>query len=292
MRIKSENRHDTGQCTNAITVDVEDYFQVAALQPQFPRKTWEEIPRRVESSVDLILSTFADYNVRGTFFCLAWIAERHPEMIRRIIDNGHEIASHGYDHTLLTQMTRQEAAEDLQKSKAILENLSGQEVIGYRAPTFSINRSNLFIYEEILGAGYRYSSSIYPIEHDLYGIPDAPRWAHDALPGLVEIPVTTLRYFGRNFPCAGGGYFRLFPYPFYRQLLQRFLRQEGRPAIFYTHPWEFDPAQPRPTGVNRKSKFRHYLNLDKTSVRLEHLVRDFNWGRMDEVFANSMSAGG
>lgn len=274
----------SGPLTHAMTVDVEDYFQVAALEGQYPRSRWDTVDLRVERGVDRCLERMADKGVTGTFFTLAWVAERCPEMIRRIVDAGHELASHGYDHTRLHMMEEAAIIEDLRKSKAILEEVGGVRVTGYRAPTFSINRSNQGVYRHVRDAGYLYSSSIYPIPHDLYGIPDAPRWPYEPIEGLTEVPVTTLRFRGRNYPCAGGGWFRLLPYPAYRQLLKHFERSERRPAMFYTHPWEFDPEQPRPDGVPLKSRVRHYLNLDRTEPRLARLLADFSWGRMDEVF--------
>jgi len=269
---------------NAFTVDVEDYFQVSALEPQFPRGGWDDVDCRVERSVDRLLELLSERGQRGTFFTLAWVAERFPGMTARIAAEGHELASHGYDHTRLTEMTREAIVEDLAKSKRILEDLGGVEVRGYRAPTFSIRKSNTWVYDLIAGAGYVYSSSIYPIQHDLYGIPDAPRTPHEVRPGLVEVPVTTIRVRNRNYPCAGGGYFRLLPYPAYRRMLEYFLAREDMPAIFYTHPWELDPDQPRPAGVAPKARFRHYLNLDRTESRIARLLGDFRWGRMDEAF--------
>lgn len=269
---------------NAFTVDVEDYFQVAALAHKFPRAAWAGVECRVETNTARCLELLDAASVHGTFFTLGWVAERYPELIRSIAEAGHEVASHGYDHTLLTAMNAQEIREDLAKSKAILEDVTGVPVAGYRAPTFSINQHNQWVYDLVAEAGYRYSSSIYPIHHDLYGIPDAPRWRHSVREGLDEIPVTTLRFAGKNFPCAGGGYFRLLPYAVYRRLLRHFVVSEQQPAMFYTHPWELDPAQPRVDGLHFKSRFRHYLNLERTAPRMQKLLRDFRWGRMDEAF--------
>ena len=275
---------DAGEVLNAFTVDVEDYFQVAALAEKFPREVWDGVDCRVQANTSRCLEVLDDAQVKGTFFTLGWVAERYPSLIRGIAEAGHEVASHGYDHTLLTQMSEEQIREDLRKSKAILEDCTGQAVQGYRAPTFSINQHNTWVYDLVAEAGYRYSSSIYPIRHDLYGIPDAPRWRHTVRPGLDEIPVTTLRFRGKNFPCAGGGYFRLLPYPVYRRLLAHYSASEGRPAMFYTHPWELDPMQPRVKGLPFKSRFRHYLNLTQTKPRIQRLLQDFRWGRMDEAF--------
>lgn len=269
---------------NAFTVDVEDYFQVAALSSKFPRAAWEGVHCRVEESTDRCLALLDDANVCATFFTLAWVAERFPALIRRITDAGHELASHGCDHTLLTRMSAEQIREDLHRSRQTLEDAGGVAVLGYRAPTFSLNKENLWVYDLIAEAGYRYSSSIYPIQHDLYGIPDAPRWIHPVRPGLDEVPVTTVRFRERNYPCAGGGYFRLLPYSVYRRLLTHYLAKEGNPAMFYTHPWELDSAQPVVEGLPLKSRFRHYLNLSRTEGRMRRLLADFRWGRMDEVF--------
>lgn len=269
---------------NAFTVDVEDYFQVAALAAQFPQDRWSSVACRVEASTDRCLALLDDANVRGTFFTLAWVAERFPALIRRITEGGHELASHGCNHTLLTRLSADEILADLVRSRAILEDTGGALVQGYRAPTFSLNKQNLWVYDLIGEAGYRYSSSIYPIRHDLYGIPDAPRFKHTVRPGLDEVPVTTVRFRGRNYPCAGGGYFRLLPYVAYRRLVRHYLEREGRPAMFYTHPWELDPEQPSVGGLPLKSRFRHYLNLSRTEDRMRRLLADFRWGRMDAVF--------
>ena len=269
---------------NAMTVDVEDYFHAEALSKCFPREGWDALEWRVEASVDRLLTLFEAANVSATFFILGWVAERHPQLVARIADGGHEIASHGYDHRRVDRQRKHEFAEDVHKATSVLEDLSGKPIIGYRAPTFSISRDNFWAFEVLERAGYRYSSSIFPIRHDTYGIPDAPRFPFFP-PGrrILEIPMTTTTRFGMNLPCAGGGYFRLLPYWWSRANIKRVNRNDGKPCIFYIHPWEIDPGQPRRTDVSRLSRARHYTNLETTEARLNRLLQDFKWGRMDEV---------
>lgn len=269
--------------TNALTIDVEDYFQVSALAPYIDRSEWETRECRVERNVDRILRLLDEHRTKATFFTLGWIAERHPQIVRNIVASGHELASHGYAHLRATEQTQDAFYADIHLAKVLLEDLSGHAIKGYRAPSFSIGEGNLWALECIERAGYRYSSSIYPIRHDHYGMPDAPRFAYD-VGGLKEIPVTTVRAFQRNWPASGGGYFRLFPYPFSRWLLQRVNDIDQQAAVFYFHPWEIDPDQPRIAGINAKTRFRHYLNLDQMEGRIGRLLTDFKWGRMDEIF--------
>ncbi len=271
---------------NALTIDVEDYFQVSAFAPYIPRSSWDALPCRVERNVDRILMLLDKNEIKATFFTLGWIAERYPGMVKRIIDNGHELASHGYAHHRVTDLNYEQFYGDIIRSKELLENISGQPVWGYRAPSFSINKGNLWALDCLEKAGYRYSSSIYPVEHDHYGMPDAPRFAfYPRHPGkLLELPVTTVRLLGRNFPAGGGGYFRLWPYAISRWFLQRVNTVDHQPVIFYFHPWEIDPDQPRQTGISFKTRFRHYLNLERMERRLAALTRHFNWGRMDQIF--------
>jgi polysaccharide deacetylase family protein (PEP-CTERM system associated) len=270
---------------NAMTVDVEDYFQVEAFARTVPRDTWEGFPRRVEANTDRILALFAASGVRATFFTLGWVAERHPALVRRIVAAGHELASHGYGHARVVTLSPEQFRQDVVRAKALLEDIGGVAVAGYRAPTFSIGAATPFAYPVLAETGHRYSSSIYPVRHDLYGAPDAPRFAHAVAQGaLWEVPMTTIRMRGQNLPISGGGYFRLLPYAVFRRGLAAFNRAEGRGGMFYTHPWEIDPGQPRIGGAGRLSRFRHYLNLARTAPRLERLLRDFAWGRMDEVF--------
>ena len=272
------------EIANALTVDVEDYFQVSALAPHIARADWERIPCRVERNVETILSLFAESGARATFFTLGWIAERYPGLVRRIVAEGHELASHGHGHLRIHEQTPAEFTQDIARAKALLEDLAGTEVKGYRAPSFSIGRRTLWAFERIAQAGYRYSSSVYPVRHDLYGMPDAPRFAYRPRPDLLEIPVTTAAVLNRNLPAGGGGYFRLLPYAVSRALLRRVNQVDARPGIFYFHPWEIDPAQPRVPGTGLKTRFRHYLNLRRTEPRLRRLLREFRWRRMDEIF--------
>jgi polysaccharide deacetylase family protein (PEP-CTERM system associated) len=268
---------------NALTIDVEDYFQVSALAPYIDRAEWPNRHCRVERNVDRILRLLDDHRAKATFFTLGWIAERQPQVVRRIVAGGHELASHGYAHLRASDQTEDAFYADVHLAKILLEDISGQAVKGYRAPSFSIGKDNLWALECIERAGYRYSSSIYPIQHDHYGMPDAPRFAYD-VGGLKEIPVTTVRAFGRNWPASGGGYFRLFPYPVSRWLLRRVNDTDRQAAVFYFHPWEIDPDQPRIAGINAKTRFRHYLNLGRMEGRIGRLLTDFRWGRMDEIF--------
>ena len=275
---------------NALTVDVEDYFQVSALAPHFPRGEWDRVPCRVERNVERILQLLDEAGAQATFFTLGWIAERYPALVRRIDAQGHEVASHGYAHQRASEQPRDEFLRDIKQSKALLEDLCGAEVKGYRAPSFSVNDGNAWAFDCLAQAGYRYSSSIYPIRHDHYGMPDAPRFAHRVSAGLIEIPVTTARVLNTNLPAGGGGYFRLFPYCLSSALIRRVNRDEGKAAVFYVHPWELDPEQPRVPGASLKTRFRHYLNLRRTEVRLRRLLTDFRWARMDRLFMDAQLA--
>ena len=272
--------------TNAMTIDVEDYFQVSAFAGHIPRSSWDSQPCRVERNVDLILGMLAEHGARATFFTLGWIGERYPQLVRRIVAGGHELASHGYAHRRATEQNRREFADDVGSAKRVLEDIGGVEVKGYRAPSFSIGSDNLWALECLQQAGYRYSSSIYPIRHDHYGMPDAPRFAHrpQCAGGLLELPVTTVSMLDRNWPAGGGGYFRLLPYALSRWLMRRVNRRDDQPCIFYFHPWEVDPAQPRQRGIGLKTRFRHYVNLKRMEPRVRALLRDFRWDRMDRVF--------
>ncbi len=274
---------------NAMTVDVEDYFQVSAFEPYIQRSEWERIPLRVEANVDRILALFDEAGVKATFFTLGWVAERHPDMVRRIVQQGHELASHGWSHVRVTNQQPDDFRQDVMRTKAFLEDISGQAVNGYRAASYSIGRDNLWALQVLRETGHRYSSSIYPIHHDLYGMPEAPRFAFhpEQAPELLEIPVTTVQFGERKLPCGGGGYFRLLPYRVSRWALRRVNRHDGQSCVFYFHPWEIDPRQPRDHQVNLKTRFRHYLNLERMEGRLQRLLRDFEWGRMDEVFLPS-----
>jgi polysaccharide deacetylase family protein (PEP-CTERM system associated) len=281
MRLQVEARR---VLVNALTVDVEDYFQVWALSPYLPRSKWEETPARVERNVDLILQLLDEARAHATFFTLGWVAERFPQLVRRIAAAGHEIASHGYAHVKATELSPERFFADILLAKTILQDIADVEVSGYRAPSFSIVRENEFrAYQCIAEAGYRYSSSVYPIRHDHYGIPDAPRFPHWG-GDVLEVPIATARFLGRNWPAGGGGYFRLLPYPVSRWLIQRVNEVDGRPAVFYFHPWELDPGQPRVPDIDAKTRFRHYVNLHRTEHRLRRLLHDFRWDRVDHLF--------
>ncbi|MFZ6673046.1 XrtA system polysaccharide deacetylase [Undibacterium sp. Xuan67W] len=271
---------------NAMTIDVEDYFQVSAFAPHISRDSWTNLPCRVERNIDCILALLSASQVKATFFTLGWIAERYPALVKRIVAEGHELASHGYGHLRASDQTPDEFREDVSSSKKILEDLGGQAVLGYRAPSFSIGTQNLWALDVLLNAGYHYSSSIYPIQHDHYGMPSAPRFSFypNGQDGLLELPITTVRFMQKNFPAGGGGYFRLFPYQLSRWLLRRVNQQDKQSGIFYFHPWEVDPKQPRQENIGWKTRFRHYVNLDRTENRLKALTRDFQWDRMDRIF--------
>ncbi|MCC7058895.1 MAG: DUF3473 domain-containing protein [Burkholderiaceae bacterium] len=272
-----------------MSIDVEDYFQVAAFAPWIERTRWDSIPCRVERNMALILDLLERHDTRATFFTLGWIAERHPALVKEIVRRGHELASHGYAHLRASEQSRESFRDDLAHAKALLEDLGGAAVKGYRAPSFSIGADNLWAHEVIAETGHRYSSSVYPIAHDHYGMPQAPRFAWRTDSGLIEIPPSSLRLFGRNLPASGGGYFRLLPYPVSRWSIRRINRRDGEACIFYFHPWEVDPQQPRVTQAGLKSKFRHYVNLHRMAARLDRLLTDFRWGRVDQVFADRLA---
>jgi polysaccharide deacetylase family protein (PEP-CTERM system associated) len=277
-----------GKPTNAMSVDVEDYFHVAALSGSISRGDWENMNARVDYSTHRLLDVFDEAETRATFFVLGWVAERHPELIKEIHRRSHEIACHGYSHRMVYQQTPEEFRAETLRSKALLEDLSGQAVAGYRAASYSITPKSRWALDILVEAGFRYDSSIFPVRHDLYGMPGAQRFPHvlktDAGAELVEFPPTTVRLLGQNFPAAGGGYFRLYPYALSRWLLRRVNAGEGQPAMFYLHPWEVDPEQPR-VEVGLKSRFRHYNNLDKCEPRLRQLLRDFRFAPAREVLA-------
>jgi polysaccharide deacetylase family protein (PEP-CTERM system associated) len=275
--------------TNALTIDVEDYFQVSAFAPHIARADWPRLECRVEANIERILLLLDSRRIHATFFTLGWIAERYPAMLRRVAAAGHEVASHGYAHLRASEQSAAQFADDVRRSKAILEQITGLPVRGYRAPSFSIGAANLWAFDVLREAGYRYSSSIYPIRHDHYGMPDAPRfaWRPRGPHGVLELPVSTVRLRGRNLPAGGGGYFRLMPYALSRWLLRRINSRDGQAGIFYFHPWELDPGQPRPLGLSARTRFRHYLNLGCMEARLARLTRDFVWDRMDRIFLES-----
>ena len=269
---------------NALTIDVEDYFQVSAFAPFIKRSEWAQRECRIERNVERILALLKSRDTRATFFTLGWIAERYPQLVRSIVAQGHELASHGYGHERASDLNPADFYADIDRAKKLLEDVGGVAVQGYRAPSFSIGSKNLWAFDGLARAGYRYSSSIYPIRHDHYGMPDAPRFAHQVREGVLEIPVTTLRMGGRNFPSSGGGYFRLLPYAVSRWMLRQVNARDGQPAIFYFHPWEIDAEQPRVAGIDAKTRFRHYVNIERMPGRLDKLLGDFAWGRMDDIF--------
>ena len=276
----------SAKITNALTIDVEDYFQVSAFAPFIARSEWESRECRVERNVNRILDLLEARDTKATFFTLGWIAERYPELVRRIVREGHELASHGYGHERASDLNEAAFHNDISRAKGLLEDLSGQVITGYRAPSFSIGTANLWAFDALARAGYKYSSSIYPIRHDHYGMPDSPRFAHRVESGLLEVPITTLRMFERNLPSSGGGYFRLLPYAVSRWMLRRVNKVDQQSAVFYFHPWEIDTAQPRVAGIDLKTRFRHYVNIPRMEGRLQSLLADFKWGRMDSLFLN------
>ncbi|WP_434063961.1 XrtA system polysaccharide deacetylase [Roseateles violae] len=275
---------------NAMTIDVEDYFQVSAFAPYIARSDWDARECRVERNIERILALLAERNTQATFFTLGWVAERYPQLVRAIVDGGHELASHGYGHERASDLSPQQFAQDVGRAKKLLEDIAGQPVLGYRAPSFSIGEGNLWAFDTLLEAGYRYSSSVYPIAHDHYGMPDSPRFAYPVREGLLEVPVTTLRMFNRNLPSSGGGYFRLLPYALSRWLIRQVNERDQQAAVFYFHPWEIDGGQPRIPGIDAKTRFRHYVNIARTHDRIAQLLQDFAWGRMDEIFLGRPAA--
>lgn len=274
--------------TNALTIDVEDYFQVSAFAAHIDRADWDQCECRVARNVGRILNMLDEQGVKATFFTLGWIAQRYPEIVRAIVAGGHELASHGYGHQRVSDLDAKDFLADILHAKSILEDIGGTQVIGYRAPSFSIGASNRdWAFECLAQAGYRYSSSVYPVKHDHYGMPDAPRFAHEAHPSLIEVPPTTVRAFARNWPASGGGYFRLMPYELSRRLIARVNKTDRQAAVFYFHPWELDKEQPRVPGISAKTRFRHYVNIHRMENRLKCLLKDFQWGRMDHIFLSA-----
>ncbi|MGF1685675.1 DUF3473 domain-containing protein [Photobacterium japonica] len=271
--------------TNAMTIDVEDYFHVSALSSVVKPQDWgTTYPLRVEASTYRILQILAQHDTKATFFVLGWVAEACPQLIKDIAKAGHEVACHGFAHQRANQQTQTVFRDDVAKSKALLESLTGQRVYGYRAPSFSIDESNTWAFETLAELGFVYSSSTYPVKHDLYGVPDWPRFKYRRPEGVIEVPIPTLTHWGRNIPIGGGGYFRFYPYLLSRHLIKTYLERTGQPYSFYFHPWEIDPDQPRVSGISRKSQFRHYLNLDRMEQRLTRLLQDFNWHSMNHVY--------
>lgn len=285
-----ERKLTTNNIVNAMTVDVEDYYQVSAFDPYIKREDWPNYPSRVENNVDRILQMFEEANVKGTFFTLGCVAQQHPEIARKICAEGHELASHGWLHHRVRAQSQQEFAADIRKTKTFLEDLTGSEVKGYRAASYSIDETTPWAHDELLNAGYQYSSSVVPIHHDHYGIPDAPRFPFYVKPsGMLEIPVSTYRVAGSNRPCGGGGWFRLYPYAVSRYALKHINQVEAKPTVFYFHPWEIDPEQPRQHGLSIKTRIRHYMNLASVESKLTTLLSDFQWGRMDDIYLRELA---
>lgn len=273
---------------NALTVDVEDYFHVAAFEKQITPADWHSMTPRVDRNTRVLLDQFDRNNAKATFFFLGWVAERFPDLVKEVQRRGHEVASHGFSHTRVHQQTPAEFRDDVVKAKDILEQLTGEAVIGYRAPSFSINKQSEWAFEILKDIGHVYSSSTYPIKHDLYGVPDWPQQPYMRPEGIWEIPMPTLTMYGRQLPIAGGGYFRLMPYWLSSKLISKFLKEDRMPYMFYFHPWEVDPEQPRVAGAGQKSKFRHYVNLDKMEHKLDRLLTQFNWGSLGQVYQQTL----
>ncbi len=276
-----------GTITNGLSVDVEDWFQVGAFENVIDRSDWDGMSLRVEDNVLRILDLFDAADVKATFFTLGWVAKRNGPLMRRIVERGHELASHGYDHARVVTFDRKQFAGDIKLARMILEDAAGVPISGYRAPSFSIDRRTPWAYMELAEQGYAYSSSVAPVTHDHYGWPEAPRFAFKPLPwaDLVELPVTTAILGGKRVAAGGGGFFRVLPYGFSRWAIRQVNRREGRPAVFYFHPWEIDPGQPRVGHAPMRSKLRHYTNLDRMAEKLNGLVHEFAWGRMDMIAA-------
>jgi len=267
-----------------LTVDVEDYFHVSAFEKVIDKANWQNLEQRVEANTYRLLELFEQKQAKCTFFTLGWVAERCPNLIKTIVDQGHELASHGFAHQRATIMTPEQFRNDVSKSKQVLEDVSGQAIIGYRAPSFSFNESNTWVYKMLVELGFEYSSSTYPIEHDLYGVPDWPRFKYERPEGIIEIPVPTVRKNGKNTGIGGGGYFRLYPYWLSKKRIDSYLVTEKQPYSFYFHPWEIDPKQPRVAGASVKSKLRHYLNLSRMEGKVVRLLEDYQWNTMKSVY--------
>ena len=268
---------------NGLSVDVEDWFQVGAFEGVIDRGNWDGLSDRVERNCNAILDMFAAADVKATFFTLGWVAQRHGSLMRQIVDAGHELASHGWDHERVFRLDRHSFAADLERSRKVLEDAAGVRITGYRAPSFSIDSRTPWAYMALVEQGFEYSSSVAPITHDHYGWREAPRFAFKPLPwsDLVEIPVTTAHFAGRRLAAGGGGFFRVLPYGFSRWAIRQVNTRDQRPAVFYFHPWEIDPGQPRVTGASLRSKVRHYTKLNAMAGKLDQLIREFAWGRMD-----------
>ncbi len=279
--------NDFAGAINALTVDVEDYFQVSAFEPYVDRREWVNYATRLSANMDIVLELFDSAGVTATFFVLGWVAEQYPSLLRQIADLGHEIASHGYSHYQVRDQNEHAFREDVERSKKLIEDVAGVPAHGYRAASFSIGVQTPWAYDVLAEAGHRYSSSTYPIRHDRYGMHEASRFPRfESATGIIELPVTTVEVAGMRLPCGGGGYFRLLPYAWTRWGIRHVNNSERRPAIFYFHPWELDPDQPRPTGLDFRTRFRHYVNLKGTERKLTRLLQDFRWSTVTNAFGN------
>lgn len=274
-----------GAVINGMSVDVEEWFQVGAFETVIDRADWDGLESRVEDQVARFLDLFASAGIYATFFTLGWVAKRHPRLIRRIAEAGHEVASHGWDHARVFTLDARRFADDLATSRKVLEDAGGVPVTGYRAPSFSIDARTPWAHPVLAEAGYAYSSSVAPIVHDHYGWREAPRFAFRPVSGsdLIEIPVTTVELAGRRMAAGGGGFFRVFPYALSRWAVGRVNERDHRPAVFYVHPWEVDPDQPRVATAPLRSKLRHYTGLAAMHGKLASVLKDFAWGRMDDL---------
>lgn len=272
--------------THAMTVDVEDYYHVAAFGQVIRPDEWDQWPSRVEANTDRLLQLFDDAGIHITFFILGWVADRYPALVKRIHQQGHEIASHGFSHQLIYRQTPDVFREETARSKDILEALTGEAILGYRAASYSITRKSLWALETLADLGFQWDSSIFPTRHDNYGIPGSPeepyRLKTESGNVLTEFPLTTAKVFGQAIPAAGGGYFRQYPYALSRWLFDRASLNQTMPRIFYLHPWEIDPQQPRVPNASWFSNFRHYTNLDKCLPRLERMLQDFKFGTISQ----------
>ena len=273
---------------NAFSVNVEDWYQVEAFAQSVPREQWELLSSRVEANLDRLLALLNKHRVHATFFVLGWVADRHPAVVQRIAAQGHEIASLGYGRLSVSKQTPDEFRDDLICSKALLEDLTGTEVIGYRAPSFSIDARTPWAHSIIAECGYRYSSSVYPMQRGPNGIANAPRFSHRILPNIVEIPVSLIKLFGHSLPGPGGGYFRLYPYSLTRWAMNRLNQQESAAAVYYCQLWEIDPEQPTVNHAPLQTRARHSLNLGRTLQRIDALLGEFRWGRIDDTFAEEI----
>tara|TARA_R110001606_G_scaffold105716_3_gene230032 strand:- start:22975 stop:23868 length:894 start_codon:yes stop_codon:yes gene_type:complete len=272
---------------NAMSVDIEDWFQVGAFETVINRADWDQLEHRVERNTHDVLALFDEAGIKATFFILGWVAERYPALMRQIADAGHEIANHGYDHARVFTLSPEQFRADLDRSRKIIEDTSGQQVIGYRAPSFSIDQRTPWAHEILAEEGYTYSSSVAPINHDHYGWADSPRfaWKPVGQSDFIELPVTTVKLGKRAFAAGGGGFFRLLPYALYDRSIRKMQRDDAHGAIFYFHPWEIDPDQPRVANAALRSKLRHYTNLKAMRAKLLRAGQDFKWGRVDELAA-------